>query len=74
MIFLRGLVGIPLADPLEFRLMGVTVIGALTLVDTEIFHQGKPLQYGAEDELEAWILIDDQWWNNVPPGPEGCVN
>lgn len=70
----RGMLELPLDAPLEFRLMSVTVNGNTALVSTHIFHQGEPLTYGAEYELESWILIDSQWWNNVPPGPEGCVN
>jgi len=70
----RGMVELPPNEPLEFRLMSVTVEGATALVNTQIFHQGEPLEYGARDELDAWVLIDGQWWNNVPPGPEGCVN
>lgn len=70
----RGMLELPLDAPLEFRLMSVTVQGATALVSTQIFHQGEPLEYGAEDEFDAWVLIDGQWWNNVPPGPEGCVN
>ena len=70
----RGMLDIPLNEPLEFRLMNITVQGATALVNTQIFHQGEPLEYGAKDELDAWVLINGQWWNNVPPGPEGCVN
>jgi len=55
-------------------LMRVTVIGNTALVGTRIHHQGEPLEYGAKDELDSWVLIDGEWWNNVPPGPEGCVN
>ena len=63
----------PLNEPLEFRLMGVTVEGVTALVSTQIFHQGEPLEYGARDEFDAWVLIDGQWWNNVPPGPGGVL-
>ena len=69
----RGMVDLPPNEPLEFRLMSISIQGA-TAVSTQIFHQGEPLAYGAKDELDAWVLIDGQWWNNVPPGPEGCVN
>lgn len=54
--------------------MSVTVNGATVLVSTHTFHKGEPLEFGAKDELDAWALIDGQWWNNVPPEPEGCVN
>ncbi len=70
----RSFVELPPDAHLEFRLMNVTVNGNTALVTTHIFQQGEPLTYGAEDELESWVLIDGQWWNNVPPGPEGCVN
>lgn len=74
MILLRDFVGVPLKDSLEFRLMSVTVIGDYALVGTQIFHNGEPLEYGGQDELDSWALIDGEWWNNVQPGPEGCVN
>ena len=70
----RGMLEIPLDEPLEFRLMSITVQGATALVNTQIFHQGEPLEYGAKHELDAWVLIDGQWWNDVPPGTEGGVN
>ncbi len=70
----RGMLELPLNEPLEFRMMSLTVQGASALVNTQIFHQGEPLEYGAKDELDAWVLIDGEWWNNVPPGPEGCLN
>ena len=70
----RGMLELTPNEPLEFRLMSVMVEGATALVNTQIFHQGEPLEYGAKDELDAWVLITGQWWNNVPPGPEGCVN
>ena len=54
--------------------MSITVQGATPLVNTQIFHQGEPMEYRAKDELDAWVLINGWWWNNVPPGPEGCVN
>ncbi len=70
----RGMLQLPPNAPLEFRLMSLTVQGNTALVSTHIFHQGEPLEYGAENELDSWVQIDGQWWNNVPPGPEGCVN
>ncbi|MCI0801701.1 MAG: hypothetical protein J4N85_06925 [Chloroflexi bacterium] len=70
----RSMLEIPPDESLEFRLMDVTVIGSTALVSTHIFHQGEPLDYGAQDELDSWVRIDGEWWNNVPPGPEGCVN
>ena len=74
MAILRMMTNVPLGDSLEFRLMSVTVEGDTALVGTRIYHQGEPLEYGAQDELDSWTLIDGEWWNNVPPGPEGCVN
>lgn len=74
MNLLRGMLELPVDAPLEFRLMSVTVEGTTALVSTHIFHQGEPSEYPAEDELESWVLIDGEWWNNVPPGPAGCVN
>ena len=71
MNFLRQMVGIPFNDSLEFWLMSVTVNGATALVSTYIYHQGEPLKYWAEYELEAWVLIGGQWWNNVPPVGKG---
>ncbi len=70
----RGMLEIPLNEPLGFRLMNITVQGATALVNTQIFHQGESLEYGAKDELDAWVLINGRCWNNVPPGPKGCVN
>jgi len=70
----RSMLEIPIDESLEFRLMDVTVIGSTALVSTHIFHRGEPLDYGAQDELDSWVRIDGEWWNNVPPGPEGCVN
>jgi len=67
-------VELPADARLEFRLMNVTVNGNTALVSTQIFHQGELLEYGAKDELDSWVLIDGEWWNNVPPGPYGCVN
>ena len=74
MILFRGMLQLPFDERLKFRLMSATVNGNTALVNTQIFHKGEPLEYGAENELDAWALIDGQWWNNVPPGPEGCVN
>jgi len=70
----RSMLEIPIDESLEFRLMRVTILGSTALVGTRIFHQGLPLEYGAQDELDSWVRIDGEWWNNVPPGPEGCVN
>ncbi len=49
----RGMVDLLPNEPLEFRLMSVTVQGATALVNTQIFHLGEPLEYGAKDELDA---------------------
>ena len=56
MAILRMMTNVPLGDSLEFRLMSVTVEGDTALVGTRIFHQGEPWKYGAEDELESWVL------------------
>ena len=70
----HGMFAISLDEPVGFRLMGVTFNGSTALVSTHIFHQCEPLRYGAQDELDSWALIDGEWWNNVPAGPEWCVN
>ena len=70
----RGMSEPPLYEPLEFGLMSVTVNGATALVNTQIFHEGEPLDYGAKAEFDSWVFIDGEWWHNIPPGPAGCVN
>ena len=71
MAILRMMTNVPLGDSLEFRLMSVTVEGDTALVSTGIFHQGEPLEYGAQDELDSWALIDGQWWINFHLDPKG---
>ena len=67
----RSMLEIPFDEPLEFQLMSVTVEGSTALVSTQIFHHGEPLEYGAKDELDAWALIDGQWWIMSCPDPGG---
>ena len=44
--YLRNLLGIPLTDPLEFRLVSVLVDGTTGYVETQIYHDGEPVVFG----------------------------
>ena len=72
--YLRNLLGIPLTDPLEFRLVSVLVDGTTGYVDTQIYHDGEPVVFGGEDEPQEWVRIDGEWWIDSQIGPSGCSN
>ena len=72
--YLRNLLGIPLTDPLEFRLVSVLVDGTTGYVETQIYHDGEPVVFGGEDEPQEWVRIDGEWWIDSQIGPSGCSN